>query len=121
MAACPAGHAIAHVRARGRLNPGRVVGSADRADESRWRPALGALARPAGPRLAGGGQFLLHGLSVSRAPDLGSPLAADRGKLAALASQQMAGGGSARAIPVGLRGVQSLGQPVVDSVARAEL
>ena len=39
--------------------------------------------------------------------------------LAALAAEQVAGGGPARAVPVGLRGIQLVGQPVVDGMARA--
>ncbi len=52
-----------------------------------------------------GGQLLLHGLSVSAAPDPGPPLAPDGPSLAALAAEQVAGGGPARAVSVGLRGV----------------
>ena len=72
------------------------------ADEPGRRPAVDSLARPADPGLAGGGQRLLHGVSVHAAPDPGPPLAADGPQLAALAAEQMAGGGPARRCSSGL-------------------
>ena len=44
-----------------------------------------------------------------------------RPQLAALAAEQVAGRGAAGAVPVGLRGVQPVGQPVVDGLDRDRL
>src|SRR5262245_33372647 len=76
--------------------------NAGRADESGGSAALDSLARTFDPVFACGGQFLLPGLSVYAAAIAGAALAAGRSELAALAAKQMAGGGAAGTIPVGL-------------------
>ena len=102
-------------------DPGRPVRAAGRPDEPRRSPALDSLAGLVDPGLAGGGQLLLHGVPVHAAPDPGPPMAPRGPALAALAAQQMAGGGPARAVSVGVRGVLALGQPVVDGLDRDRL
>src|SRR5262249_4378989 len=95
--------------AGGGAGVGRLVGAAGGADEPGRRAAVGPLARPARAEPAGGGERLLPGVSVPGAADVGAPVAAGAPLLAAAAAQQMAGGGPARAVPVGLRGVRSVG------------
>ena len=105
--------AVGHLR-----RPPRPAG---RADESGRRAAVDSLARPAHSRAAGGRQRLLHGLSVHAAADARPPLAARRPAVAALAAQQMAGGRAGRALPLELRSVRPVGQPVVDRLDRHRL
>src|SRR5438874_11652660 len=121
MAACPARYAATPHGAGGRSDPRRVAWAAGRTDEPGRSSALDSLAGAVDPELAGGRQFLLHGVSVPRAPHAGPALASQGPQLAALAAKQMAGGGPARALPVGLRGVQSVGQSMVDGVAGARV
>ena len=58
---------------------------------------------------------------VHAAPDARPALAAARLELAAAAAEQVVGRPAACALPVGVRGVRPLGQPVVDGVDRARL
>src|SRR5262249_32044617 len=102
-------------------HPGWVAWAAGRTHEPRGSPALDSLARLVDPVFVGGGQLLLHGVSVPGPTDSGQALAPAGPWLAAPAPEQMAGSGVARAIPVGVRGAQSVGQPVVDRVAGAQL
>src|SRR5262245_1371512 len=105
MAPCPPRPAVASAGAGGCADPRRIARAADWRHEPCGRAALDSLARSRGPESIGGGQLLLHGMSLSVAADPGPPLAADRPQLAALVAEQVAGGGTARLVPMGLRGV----------------
>ena len=96
-------------------------GPQSRRHEPGRRAPLDSLARPGGPGAAGGRQRLLHGLPVHGAADARPALAPAGPELAATAAEQMAGGRLARGLPLGLRGVRSLGQPMVDRLDRPGL
>src|SRR5262245_1156117 len=118
MAPRPARRAIADDGAGGGSDFGRPSWTSSRCDEPRRGIALDSLARSVDPGPAGGRQLLLHGLSVRCAADPRPPLAAGGPQLAAVAAGQMAGGNPVDPFPVVLRGIQSVGQPLVDRLAR---
>ena len=115
----PASPAAAAGRRRHLRRPARAAG---RRHEPGRRAAVDPLARPGGPGPAGGRQRLLHGLSRSLLPRT-------------LARRWLPQGWSwprrlrskwlavvlIGAVPVGLRGVRSLGQPLVDRLDRPRL
>ena len=116
LAVCAARHAIAAGAARCDRDLRRPPRPAGQPDEPGRRAAVDSLARPVDPGTAGGRQRLLHGVPVHAAAHARPALAARRPAMAALAAQQMAGGRSARTVPVELRGVRPVGQPVVDGL-----
>src|SRR5262245_50091529 len=117
MAPCPARPAIADDGAGGGAYPRRPARTASRRDEPGWSFAVDSLARSVDIDPAGGRQLLLHGLPVRRAADARPSLAAGGPQLAAVVAEQMAGSASAGPVPVELRGVQPVGQPLVDGLA----
>src|SRR5262245_61215096 len=121
MAPRPARAAIADDGAGGCRDPRRPARTASRCDEPGRCFALDSLARSVDIDPPGGRQLLLHGLPVRRAAHIRPPLAAGGPELAAVVAEQMAGGAPVDRVPVGLRGIQSVGQPLVDGLARAEL
>src|SRR5262245_2916603 len=116
MAPCPARPAIADDGAGGDADPRRAARTANRCDEPGRRFALDSLARSVDIDPACGRQLLLHGLPVRRTADARPPLAPGRAQLAAVVAEQMAGGDPAGPVFVGLRGLQPVGQSVVDSL-----
>src|SRR5262245_24598224 len=121
MAPCPARPAIADDGAGGGADPRWPARTANWCDEPGRSFALDSLARSVDIDPVGGRQLLLHGLPLRRAADARPPLAAGGPHLAAVVAEQMAGSASAGPVPVELRGVQPVGQPVVDGLARAGL
>src|SRR4051812_20733529 len=100
MAACSARWATADDGPRRRPHPGRLARTASRSHEPRGSLALDSLARSVDLDPAGGGQLLLHGVSVCRAADSGPPLAAPGTELAAVVAEQVAGSGASGVVPV---------------------
>ena len=68
-----------------------------------------------------GGQRVVHGLPVPAAPDARPPLASRAAPLAAAAAEQVAGRRPARPVPLVVRGILALGQPMVDGLDRDRL
>src|SRR5882724_985412 len=116
MAACSTGAASADGAASRPVNPRRFARAASRLDESRGSAALDSLAGSLDLESACRGQFLLPGLPVYFAADSGAPLAASRPRLAAVVAEQVARRGAAGVVLVGLRGLQFMGQPLVDGL-----
>src|SRR5882724_6916207 len=121
MAACSTGAAIADGATSRLVDSRRPTRAAGGSDEPRGSAALDSLAGSLDLESACRGQFLLPGLPVYFAADSGAPLAASRPRLAAVVAEQVARRGAAGVVLVGLRGVQSVGQPLVDGLARGGL
>src|SRR5208282_4838712 len=118
LAACPT-ELSTPPPAAGRLHSLRWLSrAADRSHEPGRRTPLDSLARTDRSRDAGGRQRLLHGLPVHGATNTRTVLASSGPELAA---EQVAGGLLAHRLSVGLRGVRTLGQPVVDRLDRSGL
>src|SRR5262245_54425503 len=118
MASRPARPAITDDGAGGGVDSGRLARTASWGDEPRWSVALDSLAGTIDPDPAGGRQLLLHGLPIYCPADSGPSLAAGGQELAAVVAEQMAGRAPIDRVPVGLRGIQPVGQPLVDGLAR---
>ncbi len=69
-----------------------------------------------GDRSAVRGKSLLHGLSVRFGPRFRTALAAGQVDLASFVAEQMAGGLAACSLPLGLRSIQPLEQPMADGL-----
>ena len=107
--------------ARRRHHLRRTLRPTRRGDEPCRRAALDSLARSGRDWDAGGGQRLLHGVSVYVASGPGSTLACGHTRVADLAPQQMAVGSVAGHFFVGVRGLRPLGQPLGHGLDRAGL
>ncbi len=121
LAACPARLASPPPAAGRAHRLRRFPRAAGRGHEPGRRAPLDSLARPGGPGVAGGRQRLLHGLPVHGAADARAAMAPAGPELAATVAEQVAGGRPARRLPLGLRGVRPLGQPLVDRLDRPGL
>ena len=113
---------LVHAGARRCGDRRRLSRAADGADESRRRAAVDSLARPGGLGAARRRQLLLHGVSLHAAARA-RPSACCRRGGPGRAGCAPSGSPSAllRALPVGVRGVRPVGQPVVDGLDRARL